>query len=139
MPTVILRKDLGCFRPVCDEGEGILRRMAVGQSVMVKFTFPRNTGHHRKFFALMQTIFNNQSHYKTLDHLLTAFKFAIGHTEKIKTPRGVIEREMSISFAKMDQTEFEDFYRRAVEFVTTEVIPGLEGSDLEREVQELIR
>lgn len=139
MPTVILRKELGCFRPVCDEGEGILRRMALGQTVMVKFTFPRNTGHHRKFFALMQTIFNNQSHHKTLDHLLTAFKFACGHTEKIRTSRGEIEIPKSISFAKMDQAEFEAFYKQAVEFVTTEVIPGLDGTDLEREVQELIR
>lgn len=138
MPSVILRKELGCFRPVCDEGEGILRRMALGQQVMVKFSFPRNTGHHRKFFALMQLIFNNQSHYATLDHLVTAFKFACGHTEKIRTARGEIEIPKSISFAKMGQAEFETFYNRAVDFVTEEVIPGLGKEDLAREVAELV-
>jgi hypothetical protein len=139
MPTVILRKELGCFRPVCDEGEGILRRMTLGQQVMVKFSFPRNTGHHRKFFALMQLIFNNQSHFATMDHLLAAFKFACGHTEKIRTTRGIIEVPKSISFAKMDQAEFEAFYNRAVDFVTEEVIPGLNKDDLANEVAELCR
>lgn len=140
MTEILLRRDFGPILRPCDEaGESALKRITQGNIVAVNVKQPRNVHHHRKFFALMQTIFSNQSHYKTLEHLLSAFKFACGHTEKIRTARGEIEIPRSISFAKMDQAEFEAFYDRAVEFVTTEVIPGLDSADLAREVEELCR
>ena len=50
----------------------------------------------------------------------------------------MIEIPLSISFAKMDQTEFESFYERAMDFLIAEVLPGIDSADLEREVQEII-
>ncbi|MCW5615871.1 MAG: DUF1367 family protein [Rhodocyclaceae bacterium] len=133
---VILRKDLNCFRPVCDQGEQTLRRMAPGQLVMVNFTFPRNVGHHRKFFAMLDIVLKNQEHFKSTDQLLDALKIAIGHTTTVKVKRGTFEIPKSISFAKMDQAQFDNFYKRAVDFVLAEVIPGLGRDELEREVMQ---
>jgi hypothetical protein len=137
MTTLILRKDLGCLRPTDEAGEEALRKVKLGALVKVEFTGkPRNVMHHRKFFAMLNLIYQNQKHYRSVDHILAAMKFALGYTEKVRTKRGEIEVPLSISFAAMDQDEFDAFYNRAVDFVLAEVVPGLDRADLERELME---
>lgn len=140
MTTLILRRDLGCLRPTDEAGEEALRKVKVGALVKVEFTAkPRNIQHHRKLFALLNLIYQNQEHYKTVEHILAAMKFALGYTEIIRTKRGEIEVPLSISFAAMSQDEFDIFYNRAVDFVLAEVVPGLKRADLERELMEFAR
>ncbi len=44
----------------------------------------------------------------------------------------------SISFAKMDQTEFDQFFDRTVELVCKHFLPGVRDEDLRREVLEMV-
>lgn len=133
---IILRRELFGFVPTDEAGEAFAKSVKLGECVSVDMKRPRNLAHHRKFFGMLQIIFNNQERYATLDHLLTAFKFAIKHTEIIRTKRGDIEVPKSISFAAMSQDEFNELYQRAVDFVLTEVVPGLGVEELERELME---
>ena len=133
---IVLRRELFGLVPTDEAGEAFIRTVKIGECVAVDARRPRNLQHHRKFFAMLQLIFNNQQRYATLDHLLTAFKFAISHTEIIRTKRGDIEIPLSISFAAMSQDEFNAFYNRAVDFVLSEVCPGLTKESLERELME---
>ena len=132
----IFRKELGCLRPVGPEADELLRRWKLGDLVTVDVKRPRNIAHHAKFFAMLNLIWLNQEHYKSVEEVLTAFKFAIGHTQKINTRRGMIEVPKSISFARMDQTAFDEFYSKAVDFVCAEVVPGLAKEDLQKELLE---
>lgn len=124
---------MGALRPVCDEGRAFIAKKQ-GKTVKITVTEPRNIGHHRKFFAMMKVVFENQDHYSK-DELLNVCKLAIGHVEVCQTPRGPVRWPASISFAKMDQAAFDDFYNRAVQWVMTEVIPGLAQKDLDAEVE----
>ena len=138
MTEIILRKELFGLVPTEEEGEGALRGIALGDCVKAKISRPRNLQHHRLFFALMQTIFANQERYQSLDHLVAAFKLAIGHVDVIRTKRGDVEIPKSIAFSNMDQDEFRKFFDRAVDFVLAEVVPGLNREELEREVLEMV-
>lgn len=132
---LIFRRELFGLTATDDASEAALQSVKHGECVELKMKRPRNLQHHRKFFSMLQLIFNNQERYATLDHLLTAFKFAIKHTEIIRTKRGDIEVPKSISFASMSQDEFNEFYQRAVDFVLAEVVP-MTVADLERELME---
>ena len=136
-----------------------------GEMVLCKLSRPRNPGHHRKFFALLGVAFRAQSRYPTLDHLLEAVKIGIGHydvvnvrstpalLEAIKDALGIYQiilpslpplisipliQPRSISFAKMSQESFEQFYDAAVLYVLTEILPGVERADIEAQVLEIL-
>jgi hypothetical protein len=135
----VFRKELGCLRPADEEAEKVLRGIKMGECVTVSVKRPRNLQHHRKFYALMNLILQNQDHYKSVDEIVAAFKFATGHVDSIKTKRGIIQIPRSIAFANMGQMEFSAFYDMAVDFVLAEVIPGLGRAELEREILEMVR
>ncbi len=125
---------MGALRPVDDEGRAFIAKKQ-GKTVRVEVTEPRNSGHHRKFFAMLKIVLDNQDFYRSMDELLNVCKLAIGHVQVAQTARGPVRWPASISWAKMDQTAFEGFYNRAVDWVLKEVIPGLARKDLDAEVE----
>ena len=163
----VYRKDIGGFRPVDRIAEDYFRKIRAGDEVMLTGRRPRNLKHHRKFWALMNLVAENQSVYPDAEALVRAFKIAIGHCEDHQVAPSkevraamVVLRHMlpnqreavvalnilfeaattarvpsSISFAKMDQTEFEAFYEKAIQYCTERVVPGLPANDLRREVE----
>jgi len=136
---LIFRRDLRGFVATDDASEAALKSVKMGECVEIKLKKSRSLPMHRLFWKLMQTVYENQDHYRSPDDVCTAFKFAVGHVDSLKTARGVIQVPRSISFAKMDQVAFREFFDKALHFCVTEVIPGLDSAELEREVQELIR
>ena len=136
---LIFRRSLGALQPTDDLSRAALASIQLGECVALQFRRPRNLEQHRLFWALIQKVWENQEHYATPEHVCTAFKFACGLTDKIRTKRGEIEIPRSISFAKMDQVAFGEFFKRAVDFLCAEVVPGMNNADLEREILEMVR
>ncbi len=136
---VFLRRQLGALRAIDATGEEALKDIPQNEIVRVTIRRPRNVAHHRKFWALIAVIFPHQSLYPTEEMLLAAMKVALGFGETIKLPDGrVIIIPKSISFAKLDQHAFEQFYDRAVLLITTKILPGVDRKDLEREVADIL-
>lgn len=136
---IVLRRELFGLIPTDEAGETFLRTIKIGECIAVDAKRPRNLQQHRLFWALMQKVYENQEHYKSADEVCTAFKFAVGHVDTLRTKRGDVQVPKSISFAKMDQVAFQDFFARALDFCVSEVIPGLDSAELEREVLEMVR
>lgn len=128
-------KTVGGMKPANTAAEELYRGLRLDQRYAGEFKRMRNARHHDKFFAMMQIIFQNQEHYTSMDDLLDVCKLRIGHVKVIQTARGEERIPKSISWAQMDQAEFEDFYRRAVDWVLKEVIPGLQRAELDPEVE----
>lgn len=135
MAELYLIAQLGALRPVDDEGKEFIAKRH-GKTLRCEVVEPRNAGHHRKFFAMLNIVLKSQDHYKNIDQLLNVCKLAIGHVEVCKTKHGMVQWPASISWAKMDQEAFDAFYNRAVDWVCMEVIPGLSKGDLNSEVAE---
>ena len=131
----IMVKRLGALRPTDDSGIEALQKIGDGELVKVSWSRPRNIRFHNKFFAMLGIVLKNQEHYKSMDELLGVCKIQIGHVTVVSTGRGAVSLPKSISFAKMDETEFSAFYDRAVNWVLSDVIPGLQRQHLDAEVE----
>lgn len=137
--TIFLQKVLGSLRPVDAMGEAELADLPDKVTVKAVITQPRNGAHHRKFFALLNVIYPHQDQYTTHSSFLAAIKVALGYGETVKLDDGrTVLVPGSISFGKMDQTAFEEFYNRAMVLICERIVPGINRRDVEREVSEIM-
>lgn len=136
---IVLRKELFGFVAVDDAGEKFTASVKLGECVTVTAKRPRNIGHHRKFFGLLDLVFKNQEMYSSLEHLLDAVKIGIGHVTVIQVGKQMYQIPLSINFFHMDQVAFGGFYNSAVDWLLAEVIPGTDRAALEQEVLEMAR
>lgn len=132
-------KKLGALRPVDTAGEGALQKLGEGKIVSVEMKQIRNPNHHRLFMALLQIVFNNQDRYDSFDHLRTAITIAVGHCYTVVLPDGSIGvTPRSISFAAMDQGDFNIFFDNVVGIVCQRWLPTVTSEELRREINEMI-
>lgn len=108
----------------------------------VEITQPRNSAHHRKFFALLHVVYHSlpdRSGFPTMDTFLTGLKIALGLVDIFETASGdKYPVPRSISFAKMNQDQFTEFYDSVVNLILSSILPGLNREDLERQIAEII-
>ena len=135
MSRFLVVKNLGALRPVDEAGEEIMRHVGQGEIVAVEMKRPRNVAHHRRFFAMLSIILENQDYYKSVEDILDLCKLATGHCRTVRTRQGDVRIPESISFAEMDQDAFNSFYDRACAWVVQDVIPGLQRKHLDAEVE----
>lgn len=136
MPTALFQKTMGgALAPVHDAGRDALRTLPVGEYIMVSLRRPRNLQHHKKLFALLELIFQNQTRYASVEELLDAIKVYVGHAEVMILRDGTeVRRPKSIAFHKMDQAAFDKFYAAFIQVVIEKILPGVDREDLEREL-----
>lgn len=132
------RKGPGCLYPADSSAEDALLSLAVGDMVGGDIKRRRNIRHHRLYFALLTKVAEMQEHYPDADAVSAAFKVASGHCDWIQTPKGLVGLPKSISFAKMDQVQFDAFWQKALRYCCEHVIPGLDEQALRDEVLALI-
>ena len=135
---LFFRRELGALRPADDNANRLLSKLKLGALVMVEIRRPRNAKHHRKWWVLVQLIADNLEGHYPAERISDLIKVRIGHVTRIRTMSGVTELPKSISFASMDQTAFEDFYDRAIAYICSDLLPGLDRDDLTREVLALL-
>ncbi len=95
-----------------------LKSIKVGKILDCTIKQPRNPLFHRKFFALMQLVFQNQETYSNLDHLRHDLTVAAGFYEKWVTFDGEEKtRAKSISFSSMTAEEFKELYDKVLDVI----------------------
>ena len=128
------RKGALALVPTDTVAETALERLKPGDEVFVWTKKPRNPKFHRKFMAMIHFIFQHQSKYRTLDNLLTAIKLRVGLFETYIVGDKTCFVPGSISFEKMGEVEFEEFYERVMDVIVTEIAPAIKKADLKREL-----
>lgn len=129
--------------PVYDSDLDMKKRLKVGTTVRCRVTQPRNYEFHKKFFALVRLTYDNlplplveRWNIRSVDDMLRRFKRDLGYYTSSVNELGEREVEYkSISFAAMDEEEFERFYKGSVNLVLGKYIRGLEREDLLEEVE----
>lgn len=116
-----MERTLTGLKAADEAGADVLRKVKLGKVVRVEMTTPRNVAHHRKFFALLNLVWSSAGDWPSLEVLLDKLKINLGHYEQcgeiVDPETGEIRKAIklkSISFAKMDQLQFEEFYERAL-------------------------
>ena len=137
MPKLVLRKHLGSLRPADEQSEEWLKKLPNDECIMVEARRPRNIQHHRKLFALLNLVKDNIDQSITVEMLLGIIKLRTGYCDVIQTAKGEIALPKSIAFESMDQTQFSEFYDKAIDFIIQDILP-VSRDELENEVLEMV-
>ncbi len=111
MKIAIVKQFDNTFKAAYDSDFDKLKKIKPNEIVMCTITKPRNIKFHKKFFALLNLVFQNQEHYTNIDHLRHDLTVASGfYTKRITIDGEEITEPKSISFAKMSELEFSELY-----------------------------
>lgn len=86
-----------------------------GEDYEIEAKLKRNYKFHKKFMALINICHENQEHFQEFEDTREYLTIKAGYFRKIEMPNGNIQvKAKSISFANMDNIEFEDLYQKAI-------------------------
>lgn len=125
-----------------------LAKLPTAQPVRVKVTRIRNVDFHRKFFALLNLAFDYweppEDTYergpveKNFERFRADVIILAGFYDTYWRLNGEARIEpKSISFANMDQDEFEELYAKTVDVIIKYVLTNYTGAELERVLREI--
>ena len=133
--------DIGLI-PMYDSDLDEKHRLRIGDNVLCTIKRPRNYDFHKKYFALLRLTVANLPHLIqqqmqifTEEDLLDCLKIDLGlFTTRWHGGRQIVKTG-SISFAKMDNTEFEKFFSRPVDAILRIYLRGTDRQALIEEVE----
>ena len=95
-----------------------IKKLKVGEEYQCEIKQPRNLKFHRKFFALINLLFENQEQYSNIERLRKDLIIEAGFYDEWADLHGEIHKEAkSISFASMKEHEFNDLYNRVIDVI----------------------
>lgn len=127
--------------------------MAAGEIISFEALFPRNSQFHRKYFALINYAFDcwqpNRKHktykgqpiQKNFDRFRDDITIQAGYYDVTFDLEGkmILEAE-SISFAKMEDPEFEELYSATINVILDKVLTNYKDRDeLDKVVENVLR
>lgn len=132
---IFMERTVAGLKAVDDQGTDILRKIKVGEVVQCELNKPRNLAHHRKFWALLNTVWRSSGDWSSPYGVLIELKVRLGHVQEvlIRDTGQIVHVPKSISFAQMDQTAFDTFYERALMELCA-MAGGIEPDALRNEV-----
>jgi len=147
---IIMRKLCDKFVPVDMHQLALMDDLKMNGEYKAVLTQPRNLGFHKKFFALLNTCYKNYEQPEVFYHDIRVFKSLERFREEIIIACGywelgldkknrVIQVAKSISFAKMDQIEFETLFSKAIDVILADYLPNYGREDMDKLVAEILR
>lgn len=130
------------LHPTDQESIEAIRQIPDNSIVKIQVSIPRNVRHHRMFFALINLVWQAQREpriFPTRDALRDAIKIASGHVREVRDLQGRTHIVPdSISFGRMDNIAFKEFFDSAVRIILDRILPGVENKDLEQQIYDLL-
>ena len=113
-----------------------LRQWKNGEILQVEITKPRNIKFHRKYFALLNIAFDNQDRYDNFEAFRQEVIMRAGY---FKTHIHLSGKQSfsaaSISFAKMDEFQFEDLFHKSIDVIINYFMPKASEEDIKKMVE----
>ena len=110
----------GVLKPSFDSDYQKLKKLKLNKEYKCVITMPRNIKLHRKYFALLNLVFNNQESYSNIEDLRHDLTVAIGYYTLRENMQGdVIKKPNSIKFSSMDELEFGELYSKTIDAIVT--------------------
>ena len=118
MEITLIKTLNGSFKPAYDSDYEKAKKISLNEPLIYSYSKPRNYRFHKKFFALVNMVFDNQEQYTNIKHLRKDLTIESGFYDTRYDLHGnqVLEAK-SISFANMDEIEFNELYNRFVDTV----------------------
>lgn len=133
MALIKLVKDVSGFKPLCTDDVDLMKKIPLGSVVECQFTKKRNWKFHKKFFALMgigfeyfeppEAQWKGFKAVKNFDVFREQITILAGFREVTYNLDGSVKvKAKSISFASMDDNEFEQVYSRVLDVIWNKVL-----------------
>lgn len=115
----IFRKAMHGIFPTDEDGRKLIESMPQGAFCKVEYIKTRNYENHKRYFKFIDVAFDCQEFYEEKEHLRKAIQMLAGHYEELIIVKKNGESEThyipkSIAFDKMDETEFQDLFKRSI-------------------------
>jgi hypothetical protein len=109
---ILVKKTQTGLRPIYESDFENYSKIEIGEEFEIEYTKKRNIKFHRKFFSLIKLAFENQQDYRSMERMRKKLIEVAGYYEEYRDPitKEICKEVHSISFAKMDDTEFELIY-----------------------------
>lgn len=114
-----------------------LAKVKSGEGIICSYKKPRNFEFHKKYFALLNYAFDiweppEEAPAKNFDRFREEVTMAAGHYNVVPSIKGDTRYiAKSISFAAMDEIEFQDLYEKSVSFLLKYVLKNYTREDLD--------
>jgi hypothetical protein len=130
------RRADGTFAPTLDSDPSGL---AVGEVIRVQWSRPRNARLHRKFFALLGVCFDHQDRYVTPEQFRHVVQIELGWADPVISESGDVHWiPRSLSFAKMDQAEFDRLYSQTLDLMIARHVKGADPRELDAAAERVL-
>jgi len=124
---VMMRRTSRGLEPVASFDLERLDRYSFGTDLEVRIMQRRSLPQQRLYWAMLTRVVDNADGWPSAEHLHEAIKLHLGYSEPLRTIDGRIAwRAESTAFSKMDGSEFRVFFDRAVEVISTVILPGVD-------------
>lgn len=118
MELTLVKELNGSFKPAYDSDYEQAKKIKAGKQVHCEITQPRNYEFLKKFFALVNLVYQNQDKYTNIKHLRKDLIIEAGYYDVRYNLHGVeIFEAKSISFASMTEDEFGKLYNAVVDTI----------------------
>lgn len=119
MEIFLVKTLAGSLKPAFESDHEKFKKVPLNEPISFKWTKKRNLKFHKKFFALINMVYQNQEVYNNQDEMRYDLTVEAGFfIDKTNFITGEITRHpKSISFDKMDDIEFSEFYNRFIDAV----------------------
>lgn len=140
MKFYTIKNSSGSFTPAYNSDHEKAKKLPIGEILEHTVTRPRNPGFHRKYFAMINCIHhclneNQMISYPQVENLREAVLIMTGHYTITALPDGTNHKKAkSISFASMDDIEFERVYSDTLDTALQHFLHGLTQEDFEVEI-----
>ena len=149
MTEIFLVKRHGILMPSSEADTETLANITEGETVRADIKRPRNVAFHRKYFALLDVLFNifepepvshkGEFAIKSRERFRKDIAIATGHYELVITIKGECRAEAkSISFASMDETQFSELYSRTIDYGLLRIAKGKTKAEIDNWVNQII-
>lgn len=127
MEITLIKQLNGSFIPAFDSDKEIANKIKVGDPISGKFSKKRNYEFHKKYFALINLAYSNSilNESLTFEQFRGEITMRAGYSDSYIDFKGNLKYQpISISFAKMDDLEFEDLYSKCIDVILKYVLKG---------------
>lgn len=136
MTTLAFTRTLSGLVPADDHAARKLKKVPLGTVLRLTFEAKRNNKNLRRWWALCNLIYQNCELYKSPEQAHDMLKILAGHCTQIvsKKTGEVFLVADSISFSRLNEDQFQDVWRRAVQAVCEHILPDVTERAIEDEI-----
>ena len=126
----------GRIKPLYNSDYDVFKKLKKNTPLEFEVKQKRNYQFHKKGMALFNLGFENQDQIKSFDNYRKIMTMKAGYYDTEVTDKGVVYFAKSISFANMDENDFNDLYKALTHVIAKEL--GLEDETVRNEINNFL-